>query len=99
MFKVEAVELQKSKRPLASRRKARERIDNSAEALDRPDRRGRLVIEIRRRHYNALRAHASLSYEPPAPEVFVRAVAAWPSAHTQTAPTATLPLAPRSPLY
>jgi transposase InsO family protein len=57
-----------------------------------------IVIESWRRHYNAVRPHASLGYKPPAPEVFVPALAAWPSARTKTAPTATLPLAPRSPL-
>ena len=57
-----------------------------------------IVIESWRRHYNAVRPHASLGYKPPAPEVFVPALAAWPSARTQTAPTATIPLAPRSPL-
>ena len=34
----------------------------------------------------------------PAPEVFVPALAAWPSARPQTAPTAMLPLAPKPPL-
>ena len=57
-----------------------------------------IVIESWRRHYNAVRPHASLGYKPPAPEVFVPALAAWPSAQTQTAPMATLPLAPRTPL-
>ena len=57
-----------------------------------------IVIESWRRHYNAVRPHASLGYKPPAPEVFVPALAAWPPARTQTAPTATLPLAPRPPL-
>ena len=57
-----------------------------------------IVIESWRRHYNAVRPHASLGYKPPAPEVFVAALAAWPSARPQTAPTATLPLAPRPPL-
>ena len=57
-----------------------------------------IVIESWRRHYNAVRPHASLCYRPPAPEVFVPALAAWPSARTQTAPTATLPLAPKPPL-
>jgi len=57
-----------------------------------------IVIESWRRHYNAVRPHASLGYRPPAPEVFVPALAAWPSAPPQTAPTATLPLAPRPPL-
>jgi transposase InsO family protein len=56
------------------------------------------VIESWRRHYNAVRPHASLGYKPPAPEVFVPALAAWPSARTQIAPTATLPLAQRPPL-
>ena len=57
-----------------------------------------IVIESWRRHYNAIRPHASLGYRPPAPEVFVPALAAWPSARPQTAPTATLPLAPKPPL-
>lgn len=57
-----------------------------------------IVIESWRRHYNAVRPHASLGYKPPAPEVFVPALAGWPSARTQTAPTETLPLAPRPPL-
>ena len=30
-----------------------------------------IVIESWRRHYNAVRPHASLGYKPPAPEVFV----------------------------
>jgi putative transposase len=55
----------------------------------------RIVIESWRRHYNTVRPHASLGYKPPAPEVFVAAFAAWPSARPQTAPTATLPLAPK----
>jgi putative transposase len=57
-----------------------------------------IVIESWRRHYNAVRPHASLGYRPPAPEVFVPAPVAWPSARPQTAPTATLPLAPKPPL-
>jgi len=56
-----------------------------------------IIIESWRRHYNAVRPHASLGYKPPAPEVFVPALAAWPSARAQPAPTAALPLAPRSP--
>jgi putative transposase len=44
------------------------------------------------------RPHASLGYRPPAPEVFIPALAAWPSARPQTAPTATLPLASNPPL-
>ena len=56
------------------------------------------VIESWRRHYNAVRPHASLGYKPPAPEVFVPALVAWPSVRPHTAPTATPPLAPRPPL-
>ena len=56
------------------------------------------VIESWRRHYNAVRPHASLGYKPPAPEGFVPAFAAWPSVRLYTAPTATPPLAPRPPL-
>jgi putative transposase len=57
-------------------------------------REAQIVIESWRRHYNAVRPHASLGYKPPAPEVVIPALAAWPSAHTRQAPTATLPLAP-----
>ena len=55
----------------------------------------RIVIESWRRHYNTIRPHASLGYRAPAPEVFVPALAAWPSARPQPAPPATLPLAQR----
>jgi hypothetical protein len=57
-----------------------------------------IVIEIWRRHYNAIRPHASLGYRPPAPEVFVTALAAWPSARPGSAPTATLPRKSRAGL-
>ena len=57
-----------------------------------------IVVESWRRHYNAVRPHASLGYTPPAPEVFVPALAAWPSPRPQTAPTATLPLAQKPQL-
>ena len=36
----------------------------------------KIVIESWRRHYNAVRPHGSLGYKPPAPEVFVSALAA-----------------------
>jgi transposase InsO family protein len=49
-----------------------------------------IVIESWRRHYNAVRPHESLGYRPPAPEVFVPALAAWPSARLGSTPTATL---------
>src|SRR5215208_954340 len=39
-----------------------------------------VVIESWRRHYNTVRPHASLGFRPPAPEVFVPALAAWPVA-------------------
>jgi putative transposase len=54
-----------------------------------------IVIESWRRHYNAIRPHESLGYRPPAPEVFVPALAAWPSARLGSAPTATLTQASR----
>jgi putative transposase len=41
-------------------------------------REAKIVIESWRRHYNAIRPHASLGYRVPAPEVFVPALAAWP---------------------
>jgi transposase InsO family protein len=57
-----------------------------------------IVIESWRRHYNAVRPHASLGYKPPAPEVFVPALAAWPAVQPRPSPPATLPLAPRPSL-
>ena len=53
-------------------------------------REAQIVIESWRRHYNRIRPHASLGYNPPAPEVFVPALAAWPTAPRQTAQPATL---------
>jgi hypothetical protein len=44
-------------------------------------REAKIVIESWRRHYNAIRPHASLGYRAPAPEVFVPALVAWPAAH------------------
>ena len=57
-------------------------------------REAQIVIESWRRHYNAVRPHASIGYRAPAPEVFVPALAAWPAAQSRPAPPATLPLAP-----
>jgi putative transposase len=57
-----------------------------------------IIIESWRRHYNAVRPHASLGYRPPAPEVFIPAFAAWPAAQAGSASPATLPLAPRPAL-
>ena len=48
-----------------------------------------VVIESWRRHYNAVRPHASLGYRPPAPEVFVPALA------LRTTPPAATPMAPK----
>ena len=53
-------------------------------------REAQIVIESWRRHYNSIRPHASLRYKPPAPEVFVPALAAWPAALRRSAPPATL---------
>jgi putative transposase len=58
----------------------------------------RIVIESWRRHYNAVRPHASLGYRAPAPEVFVPALAAWPAPRRASAPPAMLPLAPKAML-
>jgi len=49
-----------------------------------------IIIESWRRHYNAIRPHASLGYKPPAPEAFVPAFAAWPASLRKTALPATL---------
>ena len=51
-----------------------------------------IIIESWRRHYNAIRPHASLEYRPPAPEVVVPTYAAWPA---RPASPAKLPVAKR----
>ena len=56
-------------------------------------REAQVVIESWRRHYNAVRPHASLGYRAPAPEVFVPALAARP------APPVARPLVPRPTLH
>jgi transposase InsO family protein len=56
-------------------------------------REAKIIIESWRRHYNAVRPHASLGYKPPALEVFVPAFTAWPSSLCRLAPPAT----PRTP--
>src|ERR1043166_1037250 len=61
-------------------------------------REAQIVIESWRRHYNAVRPHASIGYRAPAPEVFVPALAAWPAAQPRPAPPAMLPLVPRPTL-
>ena len=57
-----------------------------------------IIIESWRQHYNRVRPHASLGYRPPAPEVFVPGLAAWPPALHAGAPATTLDLAPRPPM-
>jgi putative transposase len=49
-------------------------------------REAQVVIESWRRHYNTVRPHASLGFRPPAPEVFVPALAAWPAPLPRSAP-------------
>jgi len=61
-------------------------------------REAQIIIESWRRHYNTVRPHASIGYRAPAPEVFVPALAAWPAAQSQQAPSAMLPLASRPTL-
>ena len=53
----------------------------------------KVVIESWRRHDNTVRLHASLGYRPPAPEVFVPALAAWPAAPARH------PVAPRPTMH
>ncbi len=56
-------------------------------------REAQIVIESWRRHYNVVRPHASLGYKPPAPEVFVPALAAWPPSRATPTPSSTQHLA------
>jgi transposase InsO family protein len=39
-----------------------------------------IILESWRRHHNTIRPHGSLGYRPPAPEVFISHLAAWPAA-------------------
>ena len=57
----------------------------------------RIIIESWRRHYNTVRPHGSLAYKPPAPEVFVPAIAARAAAQSQPAPPPAL--APRPTMH
>jgi len=53
----------------------------------------RVIIEAWRRHFTAVRPHASLGYRAPAPEVFVPTLAgAWPAPRAPSAPPAMLRL-------
>ena len=57
----------------------------------------KIVIESWRRHYNTVRPHESLGYRPPAPEVFVPAMAVRAAPNPQ--PTAPSVLAERPSLH
>ncbi|PJI56070.1 IS3 family transposase, partial [Methylobacterium radiotolerans] len=43
--------------------------------------------------------HGALGYKPPAPEVFVPAMTAWPTALARPAPSAKLPVEQRPTLH
>ena len=62
-------------------------------------REAQVVIESWRRHYNAVRPHASLGYRAPAPEVFVPALAARTAAPPRPASPATPAVAPRPVMH
>ena len=57
-----------------------------------------VVIESWRRHYNTVRPHASLGFRPPAPEVFVPALSAWPAALRRPASPTMQTVAPKPTL-
>jgi len=57
----------------------------------------KIVIESWRRHYNTVRPHGSLGYKPPAPEVFVPAMAA--QAAPQPHPAAPPAMAPKPSMH
>jgi transposase InsO family protein len=50
----------------------------------------RIIIEAWRRHYNTVRPHGSLGYKPPAPEVFIPAMAARSAPQSRPAPPTAL---------
>jgi hypothetical protein len=54
-------------------------------------REAQIIIESWRRHYNAVRPHASIGYRAPAPEVFVPAHTIWPAAQPRLAPAGHAP--------
>ena len=61
-------------------------------------REAQILIENWRRHYNTIRPHSALGYRPPAPEIIVPDLTAWPAAQPRPASPTTLPLAPRPAL-
>jgi len=54
----------------------------------------KIVIESWRRHYNTVRPHGSLGYKPPAPEVFVPAIASRAATQPRPASPPALALKP-----
>jgi putative transposase len=62
-------------------------------------REAQILIESWRRHYNTIRPHGALGYRPPAPEVFLPALTAWPAAHPRPAPPAKLLVEQRPTLH
>ena len=52
-------------------------------------REAQIIIESWRRHYNTVRPHQSLGYKPPAPEVFIPELAAWPYSQATPAHSST----------
>ena len=62
-------------------------------------REAQIIIESWRRHYNTVRPHGALGYRPPAPEVFVPALTAWPAALARPAPPAKLAVVERPTLH
>ena len=62
-------------------------------------REAQVVIEGWRRHYNAVRPHASLGYRAPAPEVFVPALAMGTPAPSRPASLAIPAVAPRPVMH
>src|SRR4051812_23835142 len=59
----------------------------------------KVAIESWRRHYNSVRPHASLGDKPPAPEVVVPTLSAWPAAPSRPAAPTRHPVAPRPTMH
>ena len=57
------------------------------------------MIESWRWHYNTVRPHGALGYRPPAPEVFVPDMTAWPATLARPASPAKLPVVQRPILH
>lgn len=61
-------------------------------------REAQILIENWRRHYNTIRPHSALGYRPPAPEIIVPDLTAWPAVQPRPASPTTLRLVPRPAL-